>query len=90
MSEITWQIVIERQAEKAQRRLPKPLRERIDQAILALVDNPYPAASTKLVGYANLYRLRVGDWRIIYEVRNQELIILIIKIAPRGNVYRDF
>ena len=34
------------------------------------------------------YRLRVGDWRVIYEIQNDELIILVLKIAPRGEVYR--
>ena len=34
------------------------------------------------------YRLRIGDWRVIYEVQNEELVILVMKIAPRGEVYR--
>jgi len=35
------------------------------------------------------YRLRVGDWRIIYEIQNDRLVILVLKIAPRGEVYRE-
>jgi len=55
----------------------------------ALSQNPRPPNSRKLVGYDDLYRLRVGDWRIIYAIQNEELIILVIKIAPRGEVYQD-
>ena len=35
------------------------------------------------------YRLRVGDWRVIYEIQNDRLVILVLKIAPRGEVYRE-
>lgn len=35
------------------------------------------------------YRLRVGDWRVIYEIQNEQLVILVLKVAPRGEVYRE-
>ena len=47
---------------------------------------PIPNA-TKLQGRFG-YRLRVGDWRVIYEINNEEVVILVLKIAPRGEVYR--
>lgn len=84
-----WQVLISRQAERVKRRLDKPLRKRLDKAIQGLAQDPYPSNSRKLVGYENYYRLRVGNWRVIYTVRKQRLIVLVIKIAPRGQAYKN-
>ncbi|MCH8290889.1 type II toxin-antitoxin system RelE/ParE family toxin [Candidatus Poribacteria bacterium] len=42
-----------------------------------------------MVGYENLYRIRVGEWRISYAIEDDKLIILILEIAPRGSAYRN-
>ena len=83
-----WQIIFRRQAEKTLRRLPRDLLQRIERAISALAEEPQPSGCVKLVGYGNMYRVRVGDWRIIYAVEDERLVILIVKIAPRGSAYR--
>ena len=84
-----WRIEITKQPAKMLRRLPQNIGKRLDKAILALADDPQPVGSKKLTGYPNLYRVRVGDWRIIYAIEDEKLIILIVSIAPRGNAYRD-
>lgn len=84
----TWQVLIQRRAEKALRRLDKPIRRRIGEAISQLVLNPRPAGCKKLAGYDNLYRLRVGDWRVSYAIEEDKLIVLVVEIAPRGRAYR--
>jgi mRNA interferase RelE/StbE len=84
-----WRLVIRRQPTKTLRKLPRDLRERIDRAILALSVDPRPTSSTKLTGYTDLYRVRVGDWRIIYAIKDAELIVLVIEVTPRGGAYRD-
>lgn len=83
-----WRILMARQPEKMLHRLPQNVGERIDQAILSLADDPRPPGSKKLVGYEDLYRIRVGDWRIVYTIRDEQLLILVVRIAPRGTVYR--
>ncbi len=83
-----WEVLFTRQAEKRLRRLPKDLLQHIDQMILELAENPRPSGCKKLAGYDNLYRIRVGDWRISYAVEDDRLIVLIIEIAPRGDAYR--
>jgi len=83
-----WQIIIQRSAKRVLRRLPRDVVERISIAIEALADNPRPPDSRKLVGY-DLYRIRVGDWRIIYALENDQLIIVVVEIGARGQVYRD-
>lgn len=60
------------------------------KAIWALADNPRPPASRKLEGHEDLYRLRVGDWRIIYVIQDAELLIVVVEIGSRGNVYRKY
>ena len=83
-----WKVLLSKQPQKIIRRLPKPLRERMVEAIDTLVENQHPPNSKQLIGYDHLYRLRVGDWRIVYTVKDEKLIVLIIRIAPRGGVYK--
>jgi mRNA interferase RelE/StbE len=71
----------------------KTLPESTVQAILAAVDrlaiNPYPANTKKLKGTAKAcFRVRTGNYRIIYEIYNQELIIYIIEVGHRKDIYR--
>jgi len=84
-----YTVILDRQAEKALRRLPRDVLRRIDAHILGLTDDPRPAGCWQLRGVDNLYRLRVGAWRIIYAIEDQRLIVLVIDIAPRGQVYRS-
>jgi len=84
-----WKVVIHRKAEKILRRLDGDTLERIRQAIRELASDPHPTGVKKLTGYENLFRIRVGDWRIIYAIEDDRLIVLILEISPRGGAYRD-
>jgi mRNA interferase RelE/StbE len=67
----------------------RPLLNKVDQSLLALVENPTPTGCKQLVGQVpNLYRLRIGDYRIIYKVENDVLVILVVHIGHRKDVYR--
>ena len=83
-----WTVLIDRQPQKIFRRLPRNILQRIREAISGLARDPWPPGCKKLVGYKNLYRLRVGDWRISYAVEQEQLIILVLEVAPRGSAYR--
>ncbi len=83
-----YTVIMERQVEKALRRLPRELLSRVDRLITSLADEPRPTGCKKLKGYDNLYRLRTGVWRIIYAVEDAVLIVLVIEIAPRDQAYR--
>ena len=85
-----YTIQIDKDAEKVLRRQGRTTKERLVKAILVLADDPHPANSRKLEGYHDLYRLRVGDWRIIYQVINDQLLILVLEVGSRGEVYRDY
>ena len=84
-----WQVLLARQPEKILRRLPRRLLQRVERAIESLSENPRPHSCKRLVGHRDLYRVRVGDWRIIYALEDDRLIVLVVKIAPRGRAYRN-
>jgi len=63
-------------------------RQRIVAKILALTDEPRPAGSEKLAGESDRYRVRVGRFRIVYSIADDELQVLIVRVAHRKDVYR--
>lgn len=87
--EARYRIEVERQAERMLRRLPKDLLERMRTAVRGLAAEPRPVGCKRLAGYANLYRIRVGDWRIVYAIEDDDLLVLILDISPRGGAYRN-
>lgn len=84
-----YTVIVERQVDKVLRRLPKDVLRRVDRVLLSLADEPRPAGCRKLKGYDSLYRLRIGDWRLIYAVEDDILAVLVVELAPRGQIYRD-
>lgn len=83
-----YEIEITRTAEIQLRRLERPDQERVVRAILMLAGEPYPRGSRKLSGYEDVYRIRVGHFRVIYSVSGRTLIIIILKIGHRKDIYR--
>ena len=69
--------------------VPKREQKRIDERILALADDPRPSGAKSLVGQNNLYRIRVGDYRVIYRIQDHDLLILVVRIGHRKDVYRS-
>ena len=90
MGENHWEIIVHRTAEKTLKRLRGEMLNRTHLAIHSLAENPRPNGYKKMMGHENLYRIRVGEWRIIYAIEDEQLIILILTIAPRGGVYRRY
>lgn len=64
------------------------LRRRITAAVHGLSENPRPVGSIKLSGPESLYRIRVGDYRIVYQIQDAQLLVLVVRIAHRREVYR--
>lgn len=69
--------------------MPRGVAHRIRRRIEQLAQDPYAPNNnvTKLQGRDG-YRLRVGDWRVIYDLNNEQLIVLILEIGPRGSIYQ--
>ncbi|MEV0845393.1 type II toxin-antitoxin system RelE/ParE family toxin [Streptomyces sp. NPDC049954] len=78
-------------AQRQLRAIDRPAAMRILAALTALGDDPYreDADIRKLTGPSGLYRLRVGSYRVAYQVEDGELIVLVVKIGDRRGVYRD-
>ncbi len=72
---------------KELRKLPGQVIARIVQAVGRLAEDPHPPGSTKLAG-SDAYRIRVGDYRVIYTIFPDTLVIEIVKVGPRKDVYR--
>jgi mRNA interferase RelE/StbE len=83
-----YRIELSRGAEKSLAGLPGEARGRIASKIDALAENPRPQGAKKLSGEDDLYRVRVGDYRVVYEIRDRVLIILVLNIGHRREVYR--
>jgi len=69
-------------------RIPNPHRARIGLKVRALADNPRPPTSCKLQGSDTLHRIRVGDYRVLYEIHDAVVTVLIAEIGTRGDIYR--
>ena len=83
-----YQLIISKAAAKFLRsnKVNRGIYEAIDKKIIGLKKNPYPVGSKKIKG-SNYYRLRHGDYRIVYEIKNKVLVIVIINIAHRKEIY---
>lgn len=76
-------------AEKELAKLDKPVRSRIVRKVESLADDPRPYGVLKLTGPDNLWRIRIGDYRVVYTIRDDRLIVAVVRVANRGAVYRE-
>ena len=82
-----YRVDVQRSAERDLERLADPLFERITRRLAALAADPRPAGALKLVGLP-AYRLRVGDYRIVYEIDDRTRVVIVVRIRHRREVYR--
>ena len=85
---MTYRIELTRAAARDLMDAPKPMLKRLDAYILGLADDPLPPGVKKLTGSDGLYRVRAGDYRIIYRIEQEKLTVLVVKIGHRREVYR--
>lgn len=85
---MSYAITFKVSAEKAFLDLDKSLQRRIAKKLEALSVDPLSQGAEKLRGF-EFYRVRVGDYRVIYEIHGEKLVVLILRIAHRREAYRD-
>lgn len=83
-----WSIEFSRDAVKALARMPRDQAVRIRRKIDELARDPANAPNVKKLTEHPGYRLRVGDWRVVYLLVDDRLVVQVVRIAPRGEVYR--
>lgn len=77
-------------AEKELKKLPAEVQRKLSKKIDGLAANPRPEGCEKIKGREHTYRVRVGDYRIIYEVYDKRLVVLIVDAGHRREIYRDY
>lgn len=75
-------------AAKQLRKLDRVAQDRVTRTIALLADTPRPPSAIQLVGGAGEWRVRTGDYRIIYEINDDVLLVLIVRVKHRSRVYR--
>lgn len=70
-------------------KLDRPIARRIVKAVDDLGVQPRPQGARSLVGYPGLWRIRIGDHRVVYAIKDAELVVLALRIAHRRDVYRN-
>lgn len=83
-----YKVEIARRAVKSLARLPRREQQRIRAAIDLLADEPRPPGCAALKGEERAYRVRVGDYRIVYEVYDDRLVVLVVRVGHRRDIYR--
>lgn len=83
-----YRLVFKPSAERAFLALPRDVQKRLDKRLLSLQDNPRPPGVIALTNELGVFRLRVGDYRVLYEIHDDVLLILVLKVGHRREVYR--
>ncbi|WP_392479439.1 type II toxin-antitoxin system RelE/ParE family toxin [Nostoc sp. C110] len=86
---MSYEVKFSRGAKKQFRKLPIDVQQRIQTKINDLAIEPRPNGVKKLQGDDNSYRVRVGDYRVVYEIGDDVLIVTVIKIGHRSEIYKD-
>lgn len=85
---MAYRIEFASNADKQFRALGKSTQLRLARRINLLANEPRPQGIKKLTGEEDLYRIRVGDYRIVYQIQDKKLLVLIVRVGHRSEVYR--
>jgi mRNA interferase RelE/StbE len=84
----SYKVEITASAEKALTKLPKADRIRVVRAIVELAAVPRPLGCRKLAGHEDVYRIRVGAYRVIYTIDDRRIVVVVLKLGHRTRIYR--
>jgi mRNA interferase RelE/StbE len=86
---VSYKVKFTKGAKKQLRRLPLDVQERIQARVNDLKIEPRPDGVKKLKGQENSYRIRIGDYRVVYEIEDDVLKVTVVKVKHRSEVYKD-
>ena len=84
-----YRIEVSATAEKQLKKIRREHQVRIVRSISLLASEPHPDGCRKMGGYDDIYRIRVGNYRVIYEIDGKQIVVIILKIGHRRDVYRN-
>ena len=85
---MAYRVELTPDARKSLKRVPADVQERVLAALFLLGQTPRPSSVKKLSDKRDLYRIRVGDYRVLYRIQDTVLLVLVVKIGHRRDVYR--
>ena len=83
-----YKVLLSKQAEHDLRRLPANVFRQVVPRIQALAKDPRPSGCRKLAGSVNDWRIRVGNYRVVYEINDKKLVVRVMRVRPRKEAYR--
>jgi mRNA interferase RelE/StbE len=83
-----YQVFFKPSADRQLSKLSLSLQQRIVAEVAMLANEPRPPGVVKLAGCENLWRIRIGQYRVLYEIHDDRLIVLVLRVAHRRDVYR--
>jgi mRNA interferase RelE/StbE len=86
---MTYSVTWARRTLKQLEKLDRAAQKKIVLAVTRLADNPRPHGVRSLVGRLNEYRIRIGEYRVVYEIHDDRLVVLVVAVAHRREIYRD-
>lgn len=84
---MTYRVTLSPMAARQLRKLDAPARRRIQAALDLLAKQPRPPSATRLVGGSGEWRIRTGDCRIVYEIEDDHLLVLVLRLGHRREIY---
>jgi len=84
---VTYEVRLDPSAARALSKLDRAIRLRVTGVIEMLAQDPRPPAATQLKGDTSLWRIRTGDYRVVYTIQDRALLVLVVKIGHRRDVY---
>jgi mRNA interferase RelE/StbE len=84
---VAYKVVVSDEARQAFQRLDKAIQEQVQRVVDRLAENPRPGQATQLVGDPRTWRVRAGAWRILYEIRDDQLVVLVLDFEHRSKAY---
>ena len=84
----SYSVELTRTAEKQLRRIAKRDRNRLVEAIHGLADRPRPHGVRRLQGYDDVYRIRVRQYRVVYEILEDRVMVIVLKVGHRKDIYK--
>jgi mRNA interferase RelE/StbE len=84
-----YKVLFKPSADRALQKLSRDVQRRIIGDVAMLAHDPRPAGTVKLAGDDNLWRIRIGNYRVVYEIHDERLVVLVLRVAHRKDVYRQ-